>query len=203
MIIPDKKWQKYLFAANIVKSCIDGIKKNKLKKCEQTRNFMAGMFAQLIFNCPDVHTGMISPAGRIQKTQKGSATSDHFRGRKGSGFVLFDQAMKGASIFRLALIIASRCRVHWISSEENNKLRLTASQNPYKTKKEIQEEYSSLNIVLEGYVPMVNRIYDYHIEGIVYTSMKEIKAKYNLSDAGVTYRCESPNYSDWQKVKIA
>lgn len=202
MEIPASKWQRYLKAGALVKACVDGIKKNKLHNCQDTRNSSAIMFAQLIFNCPDLHTGLISPQGRIQKSYKGFATADHFRGRKGSGNVLFDQALKGASVKRLALIIASRCRVHWISSEENNKLRLTASQNPYKTKKQIQEEYDHLNIVLEEFVPIQSRKYDYHIEGGIYTSIKEIKELFDLSDAGISYRCESKNYPDWQRVKI-
>lgn len=203
MNISESKWKKYNDAAKIIKACIDGVKLNNLEVCEKTRSTFASLFAQLIWTCPDVHTGLISPAGRTQKTEKGFATADHFRGRTGSGYVLYDQALKGASSERLTLIIASRCRVHWISSEENRKLLQTASQNAYKTKREIQEEYDFLGITLDEYVPIINRTYDYHIEGQIYISMKDIKAKYGLSDAGVDYRCKSPNYSDWQKVKIA
>lgn len=197
-----EQWDKFNFAAKVVKACIDGVKANRLEKCERTREHFANMFAQLIFNCPKLRSGLISEAGRLQKTSTKDATAEHYRGRKGSGFALYDQAMKGASVERLTVLLASRARVHMVSKQENMKLMRSASQNPYKSKREIEKEYSDLGIILTEFVPM-NKLYDYLIEGVIYTSMKDIKDKFGLSGAGVKYRCEAKNYPDWKKVKVA
>lgn len=197
------QWDKFNFAATTVKMSIDGIKSNGKENCERTREHFAEMFAQLIFNCPKLRSGLISKAGRLQKTSKKDATADHYRGRKGSGFALYDQAMKGASIERLTVLLASRSRVHLVSKEENMRLRKYASQNPYKSKRQIEKEYLDLGIILFEFVSKKKPSkYDYHIEGVIYTSIKEIKKLFNISADCLTGRCKSKNYPDWQRVKI-
>jgi hypothetical protein len=196
------QWNKFKFAAKVVKMSVDGIKSNEHENCETTREYFAEMFAQLIFKCPKLRSGLISNAGRLQKTSKKDATADHYRGRKGSGFALYDQAMKGASIERLTTLLASRSRVHLVSKQENMRLREYASQNPYKSKRQIEKEYLDLGIILFEFIAKKPRKYDYHIEGVIYTSVKEVKKLFNISTDCLTGRCKSKNYPDWQRLKI-
>jgi hypothetical protein len=205
--IPTDKWKKYLKVAEVIKISMIGLTNVPID--QETKNLYVVMFEELLHKSPELHSGYISPAGRAQKSKKKpngqyyKHTSDHFRGRRASAGLIFDKAIKGASVKRLALIIAWSCQVHWISKEENMMLRKVASNNPLKSMRQVEREYNLAGITLELYIPIISRKYDYHIEGVIYTSVKKIKELFDLSDAGIFYRCETKNYPDWQKVKIA
>ena len=160
----------------------------------ETLKFFTGLVAEGLHRTPAIHTGLISE--KAANRAKGvKFTKEHFFGRQASAEKIMEQIAKGKSFKRIVAIIKSRSRVHYTTPKENTDLKRVGHLF-------WREAYKKLNINLIPYVKR-NKKYVYKIEGTVYNSAKEVAEKYNLSVAGIDYRCKSPKFEEWIRERIS
>lgn len=194
----EQKWERYLEAAREIHACVDGLKAAGLAYNEATANRFAGIIAEWIFRCPEIHSGLISEEGMKQKTP----TSDHYFGRKSSGVLVYKKILQGHSVERIAMIIASRSRVHYVSSQENTRLKQFDNKKLIKPKARILEEYSLAVSQMVPFKPRRKQKYVYIINEIEYNSAKEAAKANGCSIDVLNNRClvdKRGNYPDWSR----
>lgn len=181
----EQKWERYLEAAREIHACVDGLKAAGLAYNSDTANRFSGIIAEWIFRCPEIHSGLISEQGIGQKVP----TSDHYFGRKSSGVLVYQKILAGHSVERIAAIIASRSRVHYVSNQENTLLKKFDNKKLIKSKARILEEYELAGINLVQYTRRRKQKYVYTINGIEYNSAKEASAALFCDIQTLNNRC--------------
>jgi len=176
-----EKFERNLRSARMIRACINGLIADGIAEDEDVIDEFSGIIAEWIFRNPVRHTGYISlEALKLKKTP----TNDHYFGRKSSGMLVYMYALRGASIKRLAYIIASRSRCHKVTSEENTELKKHDSKNLLKTKPMVVSEYVNANIQLTK-----EKIPVYIINEIEYNTQTEAAKVHNCSVQTVVNRC--------------
>jgi hypothetical protein len=176
-----QKWDRNLRAARIIRACIDGLIADGIAEDEDVMDEFSGILAEWIFRNPVRHSGYISvEALNSSKTP----TDDHYFGRKSSGILLYQYALRGASIKRLAYIIASRSRCHQVTSEENTELKKHDTRGLLKPKPVQQAEYAAAKIIM-----VKKKITVYIIDDIEYSTLTDAALAHNVSSITVKNRC--------------
>lgn len=139
-----QKFDRCLEAAQMIKASIEGMKAAGLIN-HRTKDIFSGIIAEWIFRCPKERSGLISVAA----VESNKMADDHYFGRKSSGLVVFEQAIKGASANRIACVIRSRCRTHIVTPAENTILKKYQEKTyKIKSKTDIDAEYEYAGIEL-------------------------------------------------------
>jgi hypothetical protein len=188
-----EKWERNLRAARMIRGCVNGLIADGIAHDEDVMDEFSGIIAEWIFRNPVRHSGYISlEALNSSKTP----TDDHYFGRKSSGILLYQYALRGASIKRLAYIIASRSRCHQVTSEQNTELKKHDTRGLLKPMPVIKAEYASAGIeMIKKQIPV------YIINDIEYDTLTEAAAAHNISSVTVKNRCTQDkrgNFPTWK-----
>lgn len=188
-----EKWERNLRSARMIRACVNGLITDGIAEDEDVIDEFSGIIAEWIFRNPVRWSGFISlEALKSSKTP----TYDHYFGRKSSGMLVYMYALRGASIKRLAYIIASRSRCHKVTSEENTELKKHDNKQSLKPKPMIASEYANANIeIIKEQIPV------YIINGIEYDTLTEAAVAHNITSVTVKNRClqdKRGNYPDWK-----
>ena len=163
---------------------------------EEALSFIEGICgAEGIFRVPSVQSGWISKKAlaKKEKNSKYTPTKEHYFGRKASANVIFEQIAQGKSIARIRDIILSRSRVHFTTSQENEKLK-KHSHLPWR------QAYAKCGIELVPYEG--RKIKKISIDGVIYESAKEVSDEFGISLAYVYQRMTGKikKWSHWKYV---
>lgn len=188
-----QKWERNLRSARMIRACVNGLIADGIAEDEDVIDEFSGIIAEWIFRNPVRWSGLISlEALKSPKTP----TNDHYFGRKSSGMLVYKYALRGASIKRLAYIIASRSRCHKVTSEENTELKKHDNKELLKPKPMIASEYANANIqLIKEEIPV------YIINGIEYDTQTEAAKAHNCSVQTVVNRCTNDKrgkFPDWK-----
>jgi hypothetical protein len=176
-----QKWDRNLRAARMIRACVDGLIADGIAEDEDVMDEFSGILAEWIFRNPVRHSGYISvEASNSPKTP----TDDHYFGRKSSGILLYRYALLGASIKRLAYIIASRSRCHQVTSGENTELKKHDTRGLLKPKPVQQAEYATAKIIM-----IKKKITMYIIDDIEYNTLTDAALAHNVGLITVKNRC--------------
>lgn len=176
-----EKWERNLRSARMIRACVNGLIAEGIAHDEDVIDEFSGLVAEWIFRNPVRHSGWISlKALNSSKTP----TNDHYFGRKSSGVLVYMNALRGASVKRLAYIIASRSRCHKVTSEENTELKKHDSKQLLKPKPMIAAEYVSANIQMTKEETVI-----YIINGIEYDTLVEAAKANDCAPMTIKKRC--------------
>lgn len=188
-----EKWQRNLRAARMIRACVDGLIAEGIADDDDVANEFSGIIAEWIFRNPVRHSGYIS---REAMDSWKTPTDDHYFGRKSSGILVYRYARAGASIKRIAYIIASRSRCHQVTSEENTLLKAFDCRSLLKTKTQIASEYEAASIHLVKKIKTV-----YIIDGIEYDTLSDVARAWDITLPTVKnriYNDKRGNYPTWK-----
>jgi len=173
----------------------------RAKTCPMHRNRAIGLITDGIYQCKPVHSGLVSKSAAHLTVSK--ITKEHYHSRKRCARKIFAMLDEGATIDQLTDFIIEACSVHYVTKAENNLLvRYQKDIENYPT---WQDQYAAAGIELVPYVKKSVKKYVYIIDGIEYTSSKEVAKAYSVSSATVDHRCTKDrrgNYPEWKRVKI-
>lgn len=193
----EEKWERNLRTARMIRACVDGLIADGIAYDEDVMNEFSGIIAEWIFRNPVRHSGYISlKALNSSKTP----TDDHYFGRKSSGILIYQYALRGASVKRLAYIIASRSRCHQVTSKQNTELKKHDTRGLLKSKSVIKAEYASANIEM-----IKKPVSVYIIDDIVYDTAIDAAKAHNVSAITVNNRCTKDkrgNFLNWKREII-
>jgi hypothetical protein len=176
-----EKWDRNLRAARMIRACVNGLIADGIADDEDVMDEFSGIIAEWIFRNPVRHSGYIS----VEALNSSKIpTDDHYFGRKSSGILLYRYALRGASVKRLAYIIASRSRCHQVTSEQNTELKKHDTRGLLKPKSVIKAEYDSAEIVM-----VKKQIVVYIINDIEYDTLTAAALAHNTSPITVKNRC--------------
>lgn len=176
-----QKWERNLRAARMIRACVNGLIADGIAEDKDVMDEFSGILAEWIFRNPVRHSGYISvEALNSSKTP----TDDHYFGRKSSGILLYRYALRGASIKRLAYIIASRSRCHQVTSAENTELKKHDTRSLLKPKPVQQAEYAAAKITM-----IKKKITVYIIDDIEYNTLTDAALAHNVGLITVKNRC--------------
>lgn len=176
-----QKWERNLRAARMIRACVNGLIADGIAEDKDVMDEFSGILAEWIFRNPVRHSGYISvEALNSSKTP----TDDHYFGRKSSGILLYRYALRGASIKRLAYIIASRSRCHQVTSDQNTKLKKYDTRGLLKPKPVQQAEYAAAKITM-----IKKKITVYIIDDIEYNTLTDAAQAHNVGLITVKNRC--------------
>lgn len=164
------------------------------KNDPEALKMVTGLIAEGLHRTPAIHTGLISEQA-ANRPKGAKFTKEHFFGRQTSAEKIMKLIAEGRSFDRIVAVIKSRSRVHYTTPKENTDLKRVGHLF-------WREAYKELNINLIPYVKR-NKKYVYNIEGTVYNSASEVAAKYNMSVAGIDYRCKSEKFKEWIRERIS
>jgi hypothetical protein len=176
-----QKWERNLRTARMIRACVDGLIVDGIAYDKDTMNEFAGIIAEWIFRNPVRHSGYISVEALNSKKV---ATDDHYFGRKSSGILVYKYALRGASVKKLAYIIASRSRCHQVTSEQNTELKKHDTKGLLKPKPVIAAEYANANISL-----IKKKVAIYIINEVEYDTLSAAAENNNCSMITVKNRC--------------
>lgn len=176
-----QKFERNLRTARMIRACVNGLIADGIAEDEDVMDEFSGIIAEWIFRNPVRHSGYISvEALNSSKTP----TDDHYFGRKSSGILLYRYALRGASIKRLAYIIASRSRCHQVTSDQNTKLKKHDTRGLLKPKPVQQAEYAAAKITM-----IKKKITVYIIDDIEYNTLTDAAQAHNVGLITVKNRC--------------
>jgi hypothetical protein len=176
-----QKWERNLRSARMIRANVNGLIADGIAEDEDVMDEYSGILAEWIFRNPVRHSGYISvEALNSSKTP----TDDHYFGRKSSGILLYRYALRGASIKRLAYIIASRSRCHQVTSTENTELKKHDTHALLKPKPVQQAEYEAAKIIM-----VKKKITMYIIDDIQYSTLTDAALAHNVGLMTVKNRC--------------
>lgn len=188
-----EKWERNLRSARMIRACVNGLIADGIAKDEDVIDEFSGIIAEWIFRNPVRWSGFIS--AEALKSSK-TPTYDHYFGRKSSGMLVYMYALRGASIKRLAYIIASRSRCHKVTSEENTELKKHDSKGLLKPKPVVASEYVNANIqLIKEQIPV------YIINGIEYDTLTAAAEANGCSMITAKNRCTQDKrgkFPDWK-----
>ncbi len=155
----------------------------------ETLHEVTGLVAEGLHRTTPIHTGLISI--ECNNRPKGTKVCrEHYFGRLASAKLIMRQIAKGKSFNRIVALIKSRSRVHYTTSDENNRLRKHGDMF-------WREAYKKAGIVL---VPFVDRkIKKIDIGGLVFSSAKEVSYEFDIPIDTVRQRVKSSSkkWADW------
>lgn len=196
----EERFDRYYQYARLLDSFVVGMHHCGLLDDPEMVNRLTGLIAESLHRVPKTPSGFISKNAVNLPYNK--ITPDHYYGRKVSGDLIFKMIMRGCSINRIAMIMWSRSRVHYVTSAENTKLIGVDSKRMFKSKLQIQREYAAAGIELVPYADRRKKVV-YLIDGTVYTK-QEACEKFNIKPATLYHRCNSKSkkgkYVTWQKI---
>lgn len=133
------------------------------------------------------------------KVQNYRPCYEHYMGRTESAKAIAKAIQRGKSDKFVLMLIKSRMRGHYTTSEENQILKQIDAKNPGIT---WRQAYEMAGVNLIPWVPQTARKFDYIIEGTTYESISDVADKYDLSLTGVEYRCKKDTFPDWIRKPI-
>ena len=200
-LTPEERFDRYYQYARLLESFIVGMRACNLLDDPEMVNRLTGLIAESLHRVPKTPSGLISK--KAQNLSSNKRTADHYFGRKVSGELIFKMIMRGCSSERIALLLWSRSRVHYVTSAENTKLKSVVSKHMFKSKLQIQREYAAAGIELVPCVSKRKQKVVYLIDGTVYTK-QEACEKFNINYSKLYTRCNSKTkkgkYVTWQKI---
>jgi len=169
------------------------------KNDELLRKQAIGLICDGIHQCPAIPSGLVSFAAKDRTVS--NLTKEHFFSRKISARTIFALYDRGASIQRVAAFIKSRCRVHYVTKQENMDL-VKYQQNP--NMKTWRQEYKAAGIVLVPYIKKNTKQYIYKIGKTEYNNIQDIANKYGITPMVARYRfsTKAKKWSDWTRERI-
>ena len=158
-----------------------------------------GLICDGIHQCPAIPSGLVSVAAKDRTVS--TITKEHFFSRKISARTIFNLYDRGASICRVAAFIKSRCRVHYVTKQENMELVKYQQDQNIKT---WREEYKAAGIVLVPYIKKTTKQYVYSIGKIKYINIQDIANEYGVTVEVARYRfsTKAKKWSDWTRERI-
>jgi len=157
-----------------------------------------GMFMNQFFSLPSIFTGLVSKDAA--KLKSAARTPEHFYGRTESAKRLLREMKERPHRSDAALIafVKSRCRIHKVTSKENNRLKRYFAENPGD---HWRKGYAAEQIILQPHEKQ-NQKYVYKVEGAVYNNIKDLLKKYGISRATLSSRCDAKiKWPEWQKIE--
>lgn len=190
----EARFESYIKLARILVSSIEN---------EADEVLVVSMLMNTIFKLPSKFTGLTSvKASNLIREKR---TPEHFFSRTESAKRLLKEIKKNPSRSDAALIkfVKSRCRVHHVTRAENNLLRSWNKKNP---KSNWRHAYSACGIELiklDYKKRGRNEKYVYMVGDVVYNTLKEVAAEYNLSLEGARNRFfKAKKFKDWTVKEI-
>lgn len=167
---------------------------NSFKDQQETLDFATGLVAEGLHRLKPKHTGLIS----VKANHPGvKICKEHFFGRLASAKKLMQKIAEGKwTDDRLVQFIDSRSRVHYTTSDENQRLRNYDHLH-------WREAYRQAGIQLVQFAPRREQKYVYNIDGMAY-NVADAAKKYNCTKAVVLYRCNSKSkkWTKWQRKNV-
>ena len=148
-----------------------------------SEKLIVSMIRGQLFHLPDILTGMVSI--EAQDLEWNKRTKEHFYGRTESARRLIQEIKQNPARSDTALVafVKSRCRVHQVTSKQNQDLKTYHSLNP---NAHWRKAYAACGITLIK--PERKQKYIYFIDGVAYNSLQEIADNHNLSLEGARSR---------------
>lgn len=162
------------------------------------RKQATGLICDGIHQCPAIPSGLVSIAAKDRTVS--TITKEHFFSRMISAKTIFNLYDRGASVCRVAAFIKSRCRVHYVTKQENMEL-VKYQQDP--NIKTWREEYKAAGIVLVPYIKKTKQ-YVYKIGKTKYNNIQDIAKEYAVTVEVARYRfsTKAKKWSDWTRERI-
>jgi hypothetical protein len=165
---------------------------------EADEKIAIGMIMNSLFQLPGIFSGYISE--KASKLPIGKTTPEHFYGRTESAKRLVKEIKEnpGRSDKALIKFIKSRCRIHRVTSDENNSLKAFNLANP---NTHWRNAYKELGIVLIRYERQTQK-YVYSIDGVVYNETKAVLKKYDINYKTLVQRCNAKKkWPTWKRIE--
>jgi hypothetical protein len=157
-----------------------------------SEKLVVSMIRGQIFHLPDILTGMVSVEALELDWNK--RTKEHFYGRTESAKRLVREISQNPkrSDATLVAFVKSRCRVHQVTSKQNEDLKAYNKLNP---NTHWRKAYAECGITLV--LAVRKQKYVYTIDNVVYSNLQEVANKFNMSVEGVRRRFKSDKYITW------
>lgn len=160
---------------------------------EVSEKLVVSIIRGQIFHLPDILTGMISIEALDLDWNR--RIKEHFYSRTESAKRLIRELIQNPNRSDAALVafVKSRCRVHQVTSKQNEDLKAYHKINP---NTHWRKAYAECGIVL---VPHERkRKYIYKVDDVEYNTLQEVADKFNLSLEGARYRFfKSKKFPKW------
>lgn len=157
-----------------------------------------GMFMNQFFRLPSIFTGLVSQEAAKMKASE--RTPEHFYGRTESAQRLLKELRKNPCRSDAALMafVKSRCRIHRVTSKENNQLKAYHKINP---NAHWRKAYVDCQILLQPHEKQ-NQKYVYKVNDVVYNNITELLNEYNIDRPTLASRCKSKRkWPAWQQIE--
>lgn len=153
-----------------------------------------------IFDCKSIHSGYVSEAAKHMKVSE--VTKEHFLPRAQSATKIFSMLDTGATVDDVEKFIIECCTVHYVTKEENNRLR--KFQRDIKNYPTWPDQYRAAEINLVLYIKKTAKKWVYIINGIEYSSAKEAALANSCDIQTLNNRCvidKRGKFPNWIRKK--
>ena len=185
----EEEYLSFIKIARVMATCIEN---------DVDKKTVISMFMNHFFRLPAIFTGFVSEDASLLKSA--ARTPEHFYGRTESAKRLLKELKERPHRSDAALLafVKSRCRVHKVTSDENNRLKRYFAENPGH---HWRRGYAAERVILQPHKKQ-NQKYVYKVDDIVYDNITDLLNKYSINRSTLASRCKSKTkWPGWQQIE--